>query len=76
MAGNQGLWNWPEATGGGSCRVEHCSLDANPGQLMCRAHWFSLPKPLRDAIWDTCGSDRRAYATNVRTALDLIGGGA
>jgi len=36
-----------------TCHAAGCDREARPKQLMCRAHWFSLPLPLRDAIWDT-----------------------
>lgn len=43
------------------------------GQLMCRAHWFALPKPLRQAINATWrGRQFQAYLANVREAERLL----
>ena len=34
-----------------TCHAHGCTVEVPPKMLMCRAHWFSLPKVLRDAIW-------------------------
>lgn len=36
-----------------TCAVASCNERVRPGQLMCRAHWFELPKALRDDVWRT-----------------------
>lgn len=33
------------------CAVEGCSTRLNAGQLFCKAHYFSLPKALKDDLW-------------------------
>lgn len=33
------------------CPVKGCSNTHNRSLLMCRDHWTSLPKPLRDELW-------------------------
>lgn len=33
------------------CHAEGCSVPVPPRMLMCRRHWFMVPKPLRDAVW-------------------------
>lgn len=39
------------------CLNPNCSNTAQPNQGMCKACWFTLPRPLRDRIWGTsrCG---------------------
>ena len=32
------------------CDAPRCTETVKRGMLMCRAHWFALPKPLREAI--------------------------
>lgn len=38
-----------------ACHWPGCSMQIPPAMWGCRAHWYALPKRLRDAIW-------RAYA--------------
>jgi hypothetical protein len=33
------------------CHAHDCNVQVPPSMFMCRPHWFSLPKPVRDAIW-------------------------
>lgn len=33
-----------------TCPVEGCSTTHDRSKLMCRAHWYSLPRPLRDEV--------------------------
>lgn len=33
------------------CHAHGCELAVPPAMLFCRRHWYSLRKPLRDAIW-------------------------
>jgi hypothetical protein len=47
--------------------------------FMCKQHWFSLPKPLRDAVWATYRPgqeiDKRPsveYLAAARAAQDFI----
>jgi hypothetical protein len=35
-----------------TCHARGCNRPVPPKMFMCRTHWFSLPKPMRDAIWD------------------------
>ncbi len=35
------------------CHAEGCQKAVPPKMFMCKPHWFSLPKRLRDAIWAT-----------------------
>lgn len=33
------------------CPVEGCTEQHDRKMLMCRTHWFEVPKPLRDELW-------------------------
>jgi hypothetical protein len=33
------------------CHAIDCPVTVPPRMHMCRAHWFRLPKQLRDAVW-------------------------
>lgn len=33
------------------CHAWHCPVAVPPKMFMCKAHWFRLPKKMRDAIW-------------------------
>ena len=35
-----------------TCHHPRCELEVPPRLLACRAHWFQLPRHLRQAIWD------------------------
>lgn len=61
------------------CHATGCAREVPPRMFMCRSHWFSLPKPIRDAIWATYrpGQERdklpsREYVENARTAIAYI----
>lgn len=36
-----------------TCHATDCATPVPPAMFMCRRHWFSLPKHLRDRIWAT-----------------------
>jgi hypothetical protein len=56
-----------------ACRIKGCDAGAKAGQLMCRAHWYQVPHPLRQAINATWKSrDMSAYVSNVREAERVI----
>ena len=59
----------------GRCQILSCRTHSKAGQLMCRAHWFALPKPLRAAIGDSWRRrDMAAYRANVGEAVKFITG--
>lgn len=35
------------------CHWPGCEKQVPPAMWGCKAHWFALPKPLRDRIWAT-----------------------
>ena len=54
------------------CRVPGCGAQIQRGYIMCRSHWFSLPRQLRAAIRQTWRTrDKGAYVRNVRAAERL-----
>ena len=36
-----------------TCHWPRCDKQVPPAMWGCKAHWFQLPKDLRDLIWDT-----------------------
>lgn len=34
-----------------TCHAHGCAVAVPPKMFMCRKHWFTLPKGMRDAIW-------------------------
>lgn len=36
-----------------TCHATACTVPVPPEMFMCKRHWFSLPKKLRDNIWRT-----------------------
>lgn len=72
------------------CAAPKCSAIVEPGKLMCKGHWFSLPKPLRDDVWRTWRAAQRnwrgrtnheaqlanirAYREAVRAAVEHLDG--
>jgi hypothetical protein len=33
------------------CHARNCQVEVPRKMLMCKRHWFQLPKPMRDAVW-------------------------
>lgn len=38
-------------------------------RLMCKADWYRVPKPIRDAVWNTWRSGAGAGTTEHRAAI-------
>lgn len=36
-----------------TCAANRCERPVKPGMLMCKGHWFSLPKAMQREIWRT-----------------------
>jgi hypothetical protein len=34
------------------CPADGCTRRVSQDMLMCRNHWFMVPKPLQRAVWD------------------------
>ena len=37
----------------GRCPVTGCGRQISLSRLMCRGHWYEIPKQLRDRVWAT-----------------------
>jgi len=35
------------------CHAKGCLIKTKPEMLMCRRHWFMVPKAIRDQVWAT-----------------------
>lgn len=35
------------------CPIEGCDAGRADARLMCKAHWYKVPKELRDKVWVT-----------------------
>lgn len=61
------------------CHATGCKVAVPPVMFFCKGHWFSLPKPMRDAIWKTYRPGQcddwnisHEYANAARTAVRYI----
>ena len=55
------------------CGARSCGKIISRSRVFCRDHWFMLPKPLRDAIWQAHRNrDHQASVNNIREAMRLI----
>jgi hypothetical protein len=44
------------------CSVPGCSRPIDPTRLMCRFHWYAVPKEIRDRVWATWRSGQGALS--------------
>lgn len=51
------------------CPITGCSEQIDSSRLMCRQHWYQVPKPLRDRIWSTWHSGEGAHSVEHREAV-------
>lgn len=60
------------------CPAPECGATVPHSQLACQPHWYSIPKPLRVAVWSTYldqqGSD--AHTAAIRDAIAFLRGKA
>jgi hypothetical protein len=56
---------------GGHCQVPCCGEQIDPSRLMCRRHWYRVPKQLRDQVWATWRSGRGTLSTEHQSAVHL-----
>jgi hypothetical protein len=58
------------------CPAPGCPQHVSADRLMCRPHWYAVPKPLRDAVWATWQSGRGAgtpaHTAAIRAAIAAI----
>lgn len=59
-----------------TCHATGCTKNVPPEMFMCKKHWFSLPKSMRNAIWATYRPGQcddwnitHEYAEAARTAV-------
>jgi hypothetical protein len=59
-----------------SCAIPGCARPIDPSRLMCRCHWYTVPKELRDRVWATWRSGQDAYSREhqdaVRQAISAV----
>jgi hypothetical protein len=53
----------------GRCPVPGCGEEIDQTRLMCRRHWYLVPRPLRDETWRTWRSGRAAASPEHRQAV-------
>ena len=51
------------------CPVGGCQQDVRADRLMCRPHWYTVPKPLRDIVWATWRSGEAASSIEHMAAI-------
>ena len=62
------------------CPADGCDRDVSADMLMCRGHWYMVPKPLRNAVWNAwrggagAGSAQHTAAINaaIRSVNDKL----
>jgi hypothetical protein len=55
----------------GRCPVRGCRAQLDPSRLMCRDHWYLVPKPLRDQVWATWRSGEGVFSPEHREAVRM-----
>lgn len=62
-----------------TCHAKGCTRPVPPKMFMCKGHWFSLPKPMRDAIWaayrpgqEITKTPSREYLAVAREAINWL----
>ncbi|MGO9292819.1 MAG: hypothetical protein ACLP52_02870 [Streptosporangiaceae bacterium] len=58
------------------CPVRGCPQHVSPDRLMCRPHWYAVPRPLRDAVWATwqsgSGAGSPAHMAAINAAIRAV----
>ena len=61
------------------CHAIGCEAEVPPTMLMCRAHWFAVPKPLRKDVWrlyrrgqEITKDPSPEYLAAARAAIDAV----
>jgi hypothetical protein len=58
------------------CPAKGCTRTVNPAMLMCRPHWYMVPKPLRNAVWsawaDGDGAGTPAHSAAILAAIEAV----
>jgi hypothetical protein len=53
------------------CPVSGCTEQVDPSRLMCRGHWYRMPRQLRDLVWATWRSGDGALSSEHLEAVCL-----
>jgi hypothetical protein len=51
------------------CPIPGCLSQIDPTRLMCRDHWYLVPKQIRDRVWATWQSGQRAFSPEHKEAV-------
>ena len=57
------------------CPAPGCQVKVPVEQLACKPHWYSIPKPLRDAVWHTYrheGPGSQPHAAAIDAAIGYL----
>lgn len=58
------------------CPVAGCRQRVRADRLMCRPHWYQVPRPLRDAVWAAWasgdGAGTEAHAMAITAAIEAV----
>lgn len=52
------------------CHATGCEVEVPPRIFMCRRHWYLVPKPMRDAIWNSYVPGQEVKKNPTRAYLD------
>lgn len=62
------------------CPVAGCRARVPYHRLMCKLHWYQVPRPLRDAVWATwqsgAGAGTAAHTAAIEAAVRAVDGKA
>lgn len=65
--------------GGHTCHAEACRTKVPPKMFMCKMHWYTLPKAMRDKVWDlyTPGQEitkdpSMAYLEHTQACIEFV----
>jgi len=53
------------------CPIPGCGNQIDPSRLMCRRHWYRIPKQLRDQVWATWRSGQGALSCEHQEAVRI-----
>lgn len=51
------------------CPISGCEQRIDPSRLMCRGHWYTVPKEIRDQVWATWRSGQGAFSREHKSAV-------
>jgi len=58
------------------CPGPLCNAEVDSSELMCPAHWYQVPKPIRRAVWiawrRSAGAGTAAHTAAIRLAVAAV----